>query len=268
MPRSESRCYRFSSAVLSRWNRLRGTESAIRLTDDGQETLPFFIDGQKAAEEGYTSAHLLFECTVASLWNTACYLYLFYPPRFGPDGQRIAPSSTYTNALLALIAIPLLIGTAAGAAALFGDSELDRETREKAGWAKKAAWWFGLIGCIAGVWPILFYVIRGQDAWLQRHLAVTTAIVQALIVRAGSETFSDDEDEDEDEQICLAIEEEAGFEDEKALLTVREFLLESSTAAQAPLLIPVDEEKRELVEVKVEQMEQVEERVLIHSFSA
>ncbi|BGP17893.1 hypothetical protein JCM10213_000970 [Rhodosporidiobolus nylandii] len=258
------------SAVARRWNRLTGREGAIRLEDcsDAGEKgeLPFFLTGEQAEEEGYTSAHLLGECVLASLWNAFCLAYLHYPSR------QAAPSPSFVYALLGLAAVPLMIGTSAGAAALFGESRSDEEWRERTGKAKKTAVWLGLIACIAAVWPILAFVMSGENVWLQRHLALTTAVVQMLLVKLGiqrscSEEAADDLVDDDRPPDY--------FDDEKpeAVLTVREFLLEAHRAEKQPLPSAASDIEEEVVvqdkQAKMQQRRDAirEERLRIRSFS-
>ncbi|GAA5852156.1 hypothetical protein JCM8547_006684 [Rhodosporidiobolus lusitaniae] len=257
-----------SAVVKTRWARIRG-KGAIRLEE--RESLPWVLNGKEADDEGYTSSHLLLECVLASTWNAFCLTYLVVCPRLDPlTGETLSPSPTFTYLLLALISAPLCIGVSAGSAALWGESKVDVDKREKSGWAKKTAMWFGMLVCIAAVWPMLCYVLQDQNPWLQRHLFVTLAAVQGLLIKAGCETF-DDED-DENEETALTPPPAYTDADEKELLTVREMLLEAHHARQQN-----DgewNEKREMAEARrYEEVNVVvtppeeEERLKIHSFA-
>ncbi|GAA5917552.1 hypothetical protein JCM6882_001729 [Rhodosporidiobolus microsporus] len=283
-----------SALIAARWNRLRGREGCIRLLDEdekeGEGALPFFLSAKEAEEEGYTSAHLLFECVLASLWNASCLFYLTHPSSFflsppssPPASPPPAPSRTFIYALLALVAVPLFIGVSAGAAALWGQSRVDVLRREKSGWVRGAATWVAFVGCAAAVYPILFHILEGQNPLLKGHLTVSTALIQAVLVKAGSEALSaTDEDisDADDDQDC--VEKKTAFflppsysalkfevENEKTLLTAREVLLEerfSGASAKARKVLGIEAEE-ELTEVEVEVEEKETERLQIHSFA-
>ncbi|BGP41624.1 hypothetical protein JCM10449v2_005615 [Rhodotorula kratochvilovae] len=53
-----------------------------------------------------------------------------------------------------------------------------------------------MVGCIAALWPILAYVVAGQPTWLQVHLGVTLAIVQGLLVKAGTDSSASSAEEE------------------------------------------------------------------------
>ncbi|GAA5985862.1 hypothetical protein JCM11641_005324 [Rhodosporidiobolus odoratus] len=156
---------------------------------------------------------------------------------------------------------PLLIGISAGFAALFGESKMDRQRRDKAGWFKKVVVWLGFVGCIAAVWPVLFYVIREQTSTIKQYVAVFTAFVEAGLVKAGSERLSADEDEEDDVEADYL---HPSAEDEKKLLTAREFFLDSRSSESVPVLVNYLRQPEKTLEVRREEQG---ERLLIHSFA-
>lgn len=174
-----------------------------KLEDEGYTCtfLPLFLRFSRADPPPFSSsfpaAHLLLECILASLWNAACLGYLLYSPSLASPSSSFTPSSppsdTLVYTLLALVSIPLLIAVSAGSAAIWSESRVDAERRKRVGRVGKAAVWVGWIGallscfpgrkmltwnvseaCVAALWPILFFVMSGQSAWLQRYLAVST----------------------------------------------------------------------------------------------
>ncbi|GAA6054728.1 hypothetical protein JCM3770_000051 [Rhodotorula araucariae] len=195
--------------------RLPCEEDALLATREKDATLPFFLTADEADAEGYTCAHLLFECVCASLWNAACLGYLLLrtssPAPFAQsplatlvqEKEDDDPTPHFVLALLALVAIPLFIGTSAGAVSVFAPSERETARRAARGPLGRAACWVGMVGCIAAQWPILANVVAGQPAWLQVHLAVTLALVQALLIKAGGDSSSDEDEADGEGAIAL-----------------------------------------------------------------
>ncbi|GAA6035575.1 hypothetical protein JCM8097_004907 [Rhodosporidiobolus ruineniae] len=287
MPRSAALLDRTKTRIF----RLLGKEGAIRLDADADaddvereydektsEGLPWVLSGAEADEEGYTSAHLLGECILAALWNASCLVYLVCR---SSSSSSAPPSNGFIYGLFALVVVPLAIGTSAGAAALWGTSRVD-VARRAGGRVRMFGVWVALVACIASVYPILFHFIGGCKWWLQAHLVLTTVAVQVLLLKAGTDSFSDSDSEDEygplpsnDLSTLLAP---SAYDSEKTptLLTVREMLLEARFARQhavveeeeseETLVEVVDEgEKGEMREVK---REEKAELVRIHSFAA
>ncbi|GAA5852488.1 hypothetical protein JCM9279_003469 [Rhodotorula babjevae] len=146
--------------------------------DEGE--LPFVLDADEAASEGYTSAHLLFESLCASLWNAACLVYL------DSRGADSPPPTYHVLALVVLLAVPLGVGIVAGAASVFGPGEEETKLREKRGGFKRALCWIGLIGCIAALWPVGTRVVRDQHSSIQLSLAALLAVVEGVLIHIGS----------------------------------------------------------------------------------
>ncbi|GAA5833092.1 hypothetical protein JCM11251_006514 [Rhodosporidiobolus azoricus] len=269
----------------ARWNRLRGKEGAIRLLEDekgeanGEEgELPFFLSGEEAEREGYTSAHLLFECVLASLWNASCLVYLTSTSL----SSGIRPSRTFILGLLALITVPLFIGVSAGAAALWRGTGVDVVRRKEAGTVKKVLTWVAFVACVAAAYPILFYLVEGQNPLLQAHLTVTIALIQVVLVKAGCDKLSDSDGDLSKDSLALPADSAPlpSCADEKTLLTAREVLLEqhfSTASAKAKRVLGIDvedkakmqEREQAIVEVKVEVVPEEREggSLLSHSFA-
>ncbi|KPV74140.1 uncharacterized protein RHOBADRAFT_44625 [Rhodotorula graminis WP1] len=150
------------------------------LANDDHDQLPFVPDADEAAKQGYTSANLLFESLCASVWNAACLVYI--ESRHSPS----PPTAAHLAALVVLLAIPLGVGVVAGAACAFGPGEEETRLREQRGRLKRALCWTGLIGCIAALWPIGARVVRDQPESIQLGLALVLAIVEGVLIHAGS----------------------------------------------------------------------------------
>ncbi|GAA5882334.1 hypothetical protein JCM1840_005425 [Sporobolomyces johnsonii] len=214
---------------------------AIRLAEeegDKADGLPFFRSEEQVEDAGYTNAHLLFECVLASLWNLLCLFYLLHhkTPLDPRTGRPLQPSPRFLYALLALIAVPLVIGLGAGAGALRGAGEAERNAREVRGRWKTVGVWVGTVGCCIALWPIVAFVVRFQSMWLQLDLGLTTLCIQALVVRAAIGSLCDEPETEEK-------------------LRVYEFLREDM-AEKVPLLVEV---------VDDDAVEPGEERVQVHS---
>ncbi|GAA5950505.1 hypothetical protein JCM21900_004831 [Sporobolomyces salmonicolor] len=203
--------------------------------------LPFFLSEPQAEDAGYTSAHLLFECVLASLWNLLCLVYLLHHPTpLDPrTGRPLQPSPRFLYVLLALIAVPLVIGLGAGAGALRGEGEAERQARESRGGWKSVCTGVATVGCCVALWPIIAFVVRFQSRWLQLDLGLTTLCIQALVVRAATGNLYDD----------------ATAEEKRGVYEV----LRDDMAEKEPLLVEVVE--RDAVKPRAA-------AVQIHSFSA
>ncbi|KAL7339757.1 hypothetical protein BJY59DRAFT_697445 [Rhodotorula toruloides] len=76
----------------------------------------------------------------------------------------------------------------AGSAALWSDEEADVESRKGWGGAKRAVVWIGTVGCIASMWPLLRLAVADWDAQYQAEMAVILIVLQAFLVKSGSDS--------------------------------------------------------------------------------
>ncbi|GAA5912442.1 hypothetical protein JCM8208_005171 [Rhodotorula glutinis] len=180
------------------------SDKSPRATDDKGE-LSFVLDGDEAAREGYTSAHLLFESLCASLWNAACLVYL------DSRHSTTPPTTAHIAALVVLLAIPLGVGIVAGAASVFGPSEEETRLREERGGLKRALCWVGLVGCIAALWPVGARVVCDQHKSTQLSLAAVLAVVEGVLIHVGSAYPADEQ------QGAIALPRASFNEDDEAM---------------------------------------------------
>ncbi|BGP09593.1 hypothetical protein JCM10049v2_005466 [Rhodotorula toruloides] len=170
------------SVLKTRLIRFVDREGAIRLPSDAEDEekrLPWVLSREEASREGYTNLHLLGECIAASIWNALCLFYLLHPSFLSSRSPTLLldptpnPEPAYLYALTFLTLVPLAIGVSAGSAALWSDEEADVESRKGWGGAKRAVVWIGTVD-----W----------DAQYQAEMAVILIVLQAFLVKSGSDS--------------------------------------------------------------------------------